>query len=235
VTADAYDELYSGAFDTEGAVATLAELTGDGVLLDLGSGTGRLLVPLAEQGVRVEGIEASAAMTALLRARTAGHEITVYPGDFAAVATPSRYSVIVAAVSTLFMLPDQLTQLRCIANAAVHLLPGGLLIIEAFVPDPRRYDARGMRTETRHVGDDRLHVVISQHHPIEQRLDIEHVLVDGGRLRRYPVSLRYAWPAEIDLMANAAGLSPYARWGTWRREPFSATTTDHITIYQRPR
>lgn len=233
LTADVYDDLYAGAFDTDGAVDTLEDLTGDGDLLDLGCGTGRLLVPLAERGVRVEGIEASPAMIDRLRARRGGHDIPVHQGDFADVAAAGRYNVIVVAVSTLFMLADQQAQLRCMANSAKRLAEGGSFIVEAFVPDSRRYDSSGRRTEIRHFSDERLHIVHSEHDPLGQRVRIEHILVEGGRLRRYPATLRYAPPAELDLMAHAAGLAPLARWGGWRRQPFTATTTDHVTVYAR--
>jgi 2-haloalkanoic acid dehalogenase type II len=233
LTAAVYDELYAGAFDTEGAVDALAELTGAGVLLDLGAGTGRLVVPLAQRGVRVEGIEASPSMIARLRAHPVGRAVPLHEGDFADVDAPGPYAVIVAAVSTLFMLGDQGTQARCLRNAAARLAPDGVLVVEAFVPDPRRYDADGRRTETRRLTDDRLHVVQSRHDPVAQRVHIEHVLVEGGTIRRYPVTLRYAPPAELDLMASAAGLACDGRFGGWRRQPFTAATTDHVTLYRR--
>jgi 2-haloalkanoic acid dehalogenase type II len=233
MTADVYDELYAGAFDTDAAVGTLAELAGDGALLDLGSGTGRLLIPLAERGVHVEGIEASPAMIARLHADPGGREVLIHEGDFADVAAPGPYRVIVAAVSTLFMLVDQQAQLRCMTNAANRLAPDGVLVVEAFVPDLRRYDARGVRTELRHLDGDRLHLVSSRHDVVNQQVHIEHVLVEGGLLRRYPVTLRYASPAELDLMATIAGLARHSRWGGWRREPFTASTTDHVTLYSR--
>lgn len=231
-TAKVYDQLYADAFDTAAAVDTLADLTADGTLLDLGSGTGRLLVPLTKRGVRAEGIEASGAMTGRLRTTPTGSGIVVHVGDFVDVEVPGRYRVIVCAVSTLFMLVDQQAQLRCFANVAAHLEEGGVFVVEAFVPDPRRYDNQGRRSETRHVDDRHLHVVTSHHDPLEQRIDLEHILVDDGVMRRYPVTLRYAWPAELDVMAATVGLARHTRWGDWRHEPVTALTTDHITVYR---
>jgi SAM-dependent methyltransferase len=233
-TAEAYDELYADAFDTDAAVDVLAELTGHGTLLDLGAGTGRLLVPLAERGVRVEGIEASTAMIARLQRRAPGRTLTVHYGDFSDVDVLGPYQVIVAAVSTLFMLVDQYAQLRCFENAAARLCPGGFFVVEAFVPDPGRFDQDGRRTELRSLDDQRLHLVTSRHDPVHQQVHIEHVLAGPSGLRRYPVALRYAWPSELDLMAATAGLTVHARWGGWRRQPFTPVTTDHVTIYRRP-
>ncbi len=233
-TAGAYDELYADAFDTEAAADFLTDLTGHGRLLDLGAGTGRLLVPLAERGARVEGIEASTAMIARLRRSVTGRALTVHHGDFGAVDAPGPYQVIVAAVSTLYMLVDQDAQLRRFANVAARLCPGGYFVVEAFVPDPSRYDRDGLRTELRSRADQNLHLVTSRHDPLQQRVHIEHVCVGPGGLRRYPVTLRYAWPSELDVMAAAAGLTMHARWGGWRRQPFTADTTDHVTLYRRP-
>jgi hypothetical protein len=73
----------------------------------------------------------------------------------------------------------------------------------------------------------------TQRHPVEQRSDSQHVLLAPGGVRLYPVSIRWAWPAELDLMARLAGLRLRERWAGWRREPFDADSTAHVSVYER--
>lgn len=54
----------------------------------------------------------------------------------------------------------------------------------------------------------------------------------GSRL--FPVEVRYAWPPELDLMAQLAGLRLQARWGDWRRGEFNAQSEKHVSVYERP-
>ena len=139
--ADVYDRIYANAFRTDLACRRLAELAEHrgGPVLDLGIGTGRLAVPLRQAGIDVHGIDASAAMIARLRATPDTADILVWHADMANFVLEDRYGVIVCAVSTLFMLPDRDTQIRCLQCAARHLRPEGVLVVEAFVPDPRRF------------------------------------------------------------------------------------------------
>ena len=58
-------------------------------------------------------------------------------------------------------------------------------------------------------------------------------IVDG-RAERHSVPFRYVWPAELDLMAELAGLALAERWGGWQREPFTATSTSHVSVWQKP-
>src|SRR2546423_5013266 len=105
--ADTYDELYEETLDTDCAVEALAALAGDGPVLELAIGTGRLALPLAERGLEVHGIDASEAMVAKLRDKPGGDRIPVTMGDFADVAVDGRYALIFVAFNTLFGLPTQ--------------------------------------------------------------------------------------------------------------------------------
>ena len=53
-------------------------------------------------------------------------------------------------------------------------------------------------------------------------------------IRLYPVVTRYAWPAELDLMARLAGLYLEQRWAGWSGEPFTADSPSHVSVYRRP-
>jgi SAM-dependent methyltransferase len=234
--AEVYDRIYANAFATDLAARRLADLAAarGGPVLDLGIGTGRLARPLRRAGIEVHGIDASPTMIAQLRADPDTADIPVWEADMADFDLPNRYAVIVGAVSTLFMLPSRLHQAECLAHAARHLRPDGVVVIEAFVPDPSRYDAQGNRLELRQLSGGALHLVVSHHQPGEQAVTVTHVLAGPRGIDRYPVTLRYLWPSELDHMACSSGLELLQRDRSWDGRPFDEHTTDHVSIYQPP-
>jgi SAM-dependent methyltransferase len=233
--ADVYDEWYEDVSDVEATVDCLARLARGGRVLELGIGTGRLALPLAERGVSVEGIDASAAMVAQLRGKAGGERIDVRVGDMAAELPDGPFAVVFAAFNTLFNLPTAAAQARCLALVAERLEPSGCFAVEAFVPDETAYPA-GDRIEVRSLTKDRVVLSVSRSRPDEQRAEghfIDLSETSGVRLR--PWSIRYAAPAELDEMAAAAGLGLDARWADWRQTPFSAESPHHVAVYRRVR
>ena len=230
--ADVYDSLSQIPKDTDEAVDFLAELAGDGRVLELGIGTGRLALPLRARGIRIEGIDASPAMVAQLRRKPGGQEIPVAMGNFVDLADGGRFDLIFIAFNTFFALPTQEDQLRCLERIAERLEPRGGFVIEAFVPDVTRFD-RGQRVQVTDVEMEAVRLDASQHDPVNQRIVAQHIVVTERGTRFYPVQLRYVWPSELDLMARLAGLRLEHRWGGWRREPFTAASGKHISVYRR--
>ncbi len=227
-----YDLLYGGALDTPATVERLAALAGDGPILELGVGTGRIACPLAERGIPVHGIEVSEAMVAELRARPGGDRVAVTLGDFAAVPVPVPFSLVYVVFSTLFGLLTQDDQVRCFENVAQRLAPGGAFLVEAFVPDLTRF-TRGQNLSTVRVELDGVMLDATKVDVAAQRVDSQHVVIAEEGIRLYPVRLRYAWPSELDLMARLAGLRLRERHGGWRGEPFTAASTRHVSVYER--
>lgn len=231
--ADLYDDLHAWHLDTEAAVDWLAAAAGEGPVLELGVGTGRIAIPLAERGLEVDGIDASDAMVARMREKPGGDRVNVTVGDFAEAAAPGGpYALAFVAFNTLFALPDQETQVRCFVNVAARLREDGIFVVEAFVPDPTRFD-RGQRVDVTRVETERVVLDVSLHDPVGQRTVAQHVIIEGGKVRQVPVRVRYAWPAEMDLMARLAGLRLRSRQGGWREEPFTAESPRHISVYER--
>lgn len=231
-SAAAYDDWH-GEFD-EAPVKTLAELAGGGRALELGIGTGRVAIPLAAAGVEVQGIDASPSMVERLRAKPGGERIRVSIGDFADVDAEGEFALVFVVFNTLFMLLTQEEQLRCFRNAAARLAPGGVFVVEVFVPDLTRYEG-GQAVKTTLIEDNQVILEVAKHDAARQHVTSQRVIIGGagGGVRLYPIQIRYAWPAELDLMARLAGLTLRARWGGWRREPFDSQSTKHISVYER--
>jgi SAM-dependent methyltransferase len=229
--ADVYDQWF-GYFD-EAAVDVLEELAGGGRALELGIGTGIVALPLAARGVEVHGIDSSAEMVARLRAKPGGERIPVTFGDFADVEAEGEFSLVFVVYNTLFALGTQDEQVRCFRNVAARLGPGGAFVVEAFVPDPAQFNGgHGLRVLHSEAG--RVGLKVSQHDPVGQKIKSQHVVITQGGARLFPVEVRYAWPSELDLMAQLAGLRLRHRWGDWRRGEFGAKSEKHVSVYERP-
>jgi SAM-dependent methyltransferase len=226
--AGVYDDWY-GEYE-DATVATLRELAEGGRALELGIGTGRIALPLQQSGVEVHGIDASGAMIAKLRAKPGGESLPVRLGNFADVAVEGQFSLIYVLVNTFFALLTQDEQVRCFENVARYLTPEGVFVIEAFLPDLTRFDARQTVRAIR-VGADQVRLEASQLDPVGQQVISQQVLLTEKGVRLYPVKVRFAWPAELDLMARLAGLQLRHRWDNWARTPFSAGSSMHISVY----
>jgi SAM-dependent methyltransferase len=229
-----YDEIYGGAFDTDGAVTRLAELAGGGPVLELGIGTGRLALPLAASGLEVHGIDGSDEMLDELRRKPGGADIATTVGNFAdaRLEPPGRFALVLLAVNTIYALEDQGAQVRCFATAAYHLRAGGRFVVEAFVPAPL---PPGASLQPRSLSAGYVGLVVADHDPSRQVLSTTQVVLGGGQgVRVFPVVHRYAWPSELDLMAQLAGLELECRSADWRGTPYGPHATNHVSVYRRP-
>jgi SAM-dependent methyltransferase len=223
-----YDELYSTYEET--CIETLRELAGDGPALELGIGTGWIALPLRGAGVEVHGIDASPAMIEKLLDRPGGDQIPVTVGDFAQVGVEGEYALIYVVFNTFFALPTQDEQVLCFENVARRLRPDGVFLIEAFVPDMTRFTNKQTFRVVR-MDENQVELDANQHDPVRQQVTTQHIFLTEAGVRLYPVKLRYAWPSELDLMAQLAGLVLRDRWGDWDRSPISADCARHISVY----
>ena len=201
-------------------------------MLELAIGTGRVALPLAAHGVAVEGTDASAAMTERLRAKPGGGSIPVTIGDMAQVPASGRFRLVYLVFNSLFGLLSPERQAQCFAGVARVLDPGGMFVIECFVPDLARFD-HDQRVQARSVSEDAAVIEVSRHDRVRQRVDTQMITFDGQGMHLRPVAIRYSWPAELDLMAGQAGLQLAGRYAGWDRSPFTSASGSHVSVYQR--
>jgi len=229
--ADDYDIIYGAAFDTQATVDRLTELAGDGPILELGVGTGRLAIPLAQKGFTVHGVDGSEQMLQLLHAKAGSENVGTTRGDFSEVRLePAQFSLVVLAVNTIFALEDQAAQVRCFATAAHHLRAGGRFVVEAWVPQnlPAGQSLRPRKLSPGFIG-----IVVADNDPSTQTLATTQIVLGGSLgVRVFPVVHRYAWPSELDLMARLAGLTLESRWADWNCTPFGPASTNHVSVYR---
>ena len=208
----------------------LVELAGSGRALELGIGTGRIALPLAQRGVSVHGIELSKAMVARLRAKPGSEDIGVTIGDFATTTVDGTFSVAYLVFNTILNLTTQAAQVACFRNVAAHLEPGGCFVIEVGVPELQRLPP-GETIRAFHVSETRWG--FDEYDVAIQGLTSHHFEIVDGRLERLSVPFRYAWPSELDLMAQLAGMRLRERWSGWKREPFTSDSRKHVSVWER--
>jgi SAM-dependent methyltransferase len=239
---DYFGEDVAARYDTDDEISApsaidpivdlLAELAGPaGRALELGIGTGRIAVPLRQRGVPVDGIDLSSAMVARLRAKPGAADIGVTIGDFATTMLGRTFAVVYLVFNTINNLTTQDQQVDCFRNAAAHLEPGGCFVIEVGVPDlqrlPHGETFRPFSVTPTHLGIDEYDVV-------DQGLISHHYSLHDGAWEARSIPFRYVWPAELDLMAKIAGMSLENRWAGWNHEPFTSTSTTHVSVWRKP-
>jgi SAM-dependent methyltransferase len=243
---DRYGEDVAATYDADTArtseldvlrpqVDFLAELAAGSPVLELAIGTGRVAIPLALRGLAVSGIELSPAMVERMRAKRGGDASTipVTIGDMAVVRAPGvgSFGLVYLVFNTIMNLTTQAEQVACFRNAAAHLAPGGLFVVETMVPEIRR-----LGPGERFVVFDRTrtHIGIDEYDIANQGMWSHHVVIEAdGRARTTSTPFRYAWPAELDLMADLAGMDLRERWADWGRTPFTGESRAHVSVWQR--
>jgi SAM-dependent methyltransferase len=258
--ADVYDDWYADVSDVDATVARVVELVDlvgasePARVLELGIGSGRLAIPLAQQGLEVWGVDASTAMLDRLRAKPGSEAIQVVSGDIARLVeldpldptqpgTP-RFDVVLCAFNTLFNLTAESDQRRCVAHAAQVLAPDGFLVIEAFIPplpvgaiegeDVEQPPTPEAVVEPRQIGLDEVILTVSRHDPTDQTVTGQHIQLREDGVRLHPWRIRYASTTEIDRWAEAAGLELAERHAGWGREPFDDSASVHVSVYRHP-
>jgi SAM-dependent methyltransferase len=233
--AQRYEVLWPELFDPEELDPTvdfLADLAGSGSVLEFGVGTGRVALPISRRGLRVHGIELSAAMLERLHAQPGADAIGVTHGDFATARVDGTFALVYLVRNTITNLITQDEQIAVFGNAAAHLEPAGSFVIENYIPALQRLPpgetTRVFTATPRHLGyeeyDLAAQIAVSHHY---WQID--------GELLTLSTPHRYAWPSELDLMARLAGLTLQQRVADWHRTPFTGDSQSHISVWQKPR
>ncbi|MEW2440814.1 class I SAM-dependent methyltransferase [Micromonospora marina] len=233
-----FGRLWAATYDGPGnpdpapAVDFLAPLAEGGPVLELAVGTGRVALPLAARGLAVEGVEASPEMVAQLRAKPGGADMPVAVGDMADVPVAGPYRLVFLVFNTLFNLVSEERQAACFRNVARVLAPGGAFVIETFVPDPAGFD-RDEQVQVREVTEDSATIRMHRYDRAAQTFVRQTVTFDADGVHLKPFAMRYAWPDQIDELAERAGLRLTERYADWDRTPFDEDSRSHISVYRR--
>jgi SAM-dependent methyltransferase len=238
-----YDEDYRHYDDDVAAILHLAQEM-DGPVLELGCGTGRLLVPLAAVGLPVTGVDISPALLAKARAKLetvpSRDQVALVEADLRTLALPQQeFAFAFCTSNTLMHLADAAGQLAVLERAAAHLRPGGLLLIDLFNPDIGRLIEVNGVTELadQWVREDGTEVMkwsvrmLDLADQIQETLFVYEEIAPDGTVRRTrcPFTLRFLWRNEAELMLRLAGLEVEAVWGDFEGAPYESQS-DHLVL-----
>lgn len=236
-----FDEHVAATYDAEvrsdhvdataPVIECLSAHAGGGRALEFAIGTGRVALPLARRGVDVHGIELSRAMVDRMRAKPGGQDIPVTIGDMATTRVDGRFALVYLVFNTIMNLTSQAAQVACFRNAAAHLEPGGGFLVEVIVPRLTRLSPGNPR----HVfAASEGHLGVDEYDLVNQGLVSHHYFGENPNVEHRALPCRYVWPAELDLMAELAGMKLAQRCGDWNREPFTADSDSHISVWRTP-
>ena len=166
-----------------------------------------------------------------MRAKPGGDAIPVAFGDMATTTVEGTFAVVYLVFNTIMNLTTQAAQVACFRNAASHLEPGGRFVIEVLIPDLRR-----LPPGERHVvfAASPTHWGIDEYDVVNQGLVSHHFTVADGGIELDSMPFRYVWPAELDLMAELAGMRLRDRWAGWDGEPFTSESRSHVSVWEKP-
>lgn len=225
-----YDNHERG--DEGEAAAFLAELAHGRPALEFAIGTGRIALPLIALGVQVDGIELSFAMAERLRSKPGGAALDVAIGDMSLVTMGRRYGLVYLVFNTIFNLLTADDQVRCFENAAQHLDEGGCFVVETAVPSAWITPKRPGYVHAERVGMDEVVLDVARYDRVSQLLEENHVRLARDGITMSPIVCRLITPGEMDLMARIAGLRLTERFANWGRQPFSADSRAHVSVYR---
>ncbi len=225
-----YDAEHTDAGDLDLCVQFLTDLADGGSVLEVAIGTGRGALPLKAAGLDVAGIELSEPMVEQLRAKPGGADIPVTLGDMASATADGQFALVALVFNTICNLTSQEGQVACFRNAAAHLQTGGHFVIETFVPPLQKLPAGETRLAF-DLSDD--HWGVDEFDTASQMFTSNHLWVRGNELVRRSIPFRYAWPAELDLMAQLADMRLVGRWEDWNRAPFQHSSERHVSVWRK--
>jgi SAM-dependent methyltransferase len=238
-------ELFYGQRDDDLQMYRDFALAADGPILELGCGTGRVLMPLAHDGHRITGLELSAAMLANAQAKVDAHnlndQVTLVQGDMRDFELSSRFGLAFIPINTFMHCYDTQQQLACLRCVHRHLQPGGQFIVDVYHPDPQALlesDGRLVsQGTTRHPETG--HTV---HRFYSRRLDlaaqtqeitfIMDEIDSTGQVQRvlFPLRMRFVYRYEMELLLRLAGFSLETVYGSYNLEPFDSGSDKMIFV-----
>ncbi len=224
IVPDLYDAIYSWYGDDVAFYVAAARDAG-GPVLEVGCGTGRILIPTLEAGADIEGIDLNPGMLEVLRAKAAARGLTprVTVGDMRDFTLPRRFSLITIPFRAFLHNLTTEDQLATLVRCREHLAPGGTLVFNSFYPSfdyiVNHTNQVGMTLERELTLDDSGRRIEIWSHHVHDRVnqvlsaDKEVRVFDaqGGVAAVHPHRFRLRWfyKAEMELLLRVAG---FARW-----------------------
>ena len=220
--------------ETRAIVAVLRDLAGDGPVLELAVGDGRVAIPLAASGLQVDGIDISPVGIDRIRDHPDGGAVTASVADISDFALDRRYALVYCVANSLFNLTSQEAQLECFERVAAHLAPDGAFLVHSSYT-PRWFEELrfGQYVQARHFELNLAWLQALRVDPMAQLVYQQDMVLSKDGIRMNPMVHRFSSLGELDLMARNAGLARRSVWGGWTREPYGADSPMFLATYAR--
>ncbi|MGJ8629141.1 MAG: class I SAM-dependent DNA methyltransferase [Sulfitobacter sp.] len=228
---DSHAELYDVIYGTEASsteIDALEKLAEGGRVLELGVGTGRIAIPLANRGLSVAGIDNSVEMLSKLSSKSGGDKVDVSIGTLPAIDVEGAFQLILCLDQTFLLITNQDSQIECLANAAAKLAPGGKLVLEIFASATPPENGVLLA----HANDQATVLWAFTSDPLSQLFHNREIVFYGDRTKVMPFDGRGVSVAELDLMARLSGLTLSERWADWTGSGALDGAMSLISIYE---
>ncbi|UKY54136.1 class I SAM-dependent methyltransferase [Streptomyces inhibens] len=231
--AEQYARRYADRDDLDEVVEFLLKRGGDeGTYLDLCSGVGRIAIPLASRAVHVTGVDNAPAMLRVMAERGQSLPVDTVLDDCAKIDIGRTFSLAYVTFNSLFQLDDNAAQESMLAGVARHLVPGGRFVVETFVPHPPASSAL-LGPEASHLSGDRLEFITRKWDVPEQVLWVQRMIVEApGKVGLRSIRFQYLFPAQLDAMAEAAGLVRESEYADWAERPLCEDSDNRVVVYR---
>jgi SAM-dependent methyltransferase len=242
-----YDDDYRRYDADLATLADLAEEQGDPIL-ELGCGTGRVLVALAAAGYTITGIDISPALLAVAEAKLRNTPYTIgaslVKADLRTFDLPCKeFAFAFCTSNTLMHLTTQADQLQALHNSYAHLRTDGLLLLDLFNPDVTRLNAvNGLMELADQWSDPATDAqvlkwcvrTVDWAAQLQETLFVYEESFPDGRTQRTlcPFTLRFLWQGEAELLLQMAGFAIEAVWGDFDGAPYT-TLSEHLILLAR--
>ena len=244
--ADIYDSVYS--YLTVDIPFYVEEATNaQGPVLELGCGTGRVAIPVAEAGADVVALDYSEAMLSVARRKkprlAAGSgSLSLLKGDMRDFALDRKFALVIIPFRGFLSLLTVEDQMRTLDAVKRHLAPGGKLIFNTFVPDldmlVQEGDVAYHFRDVTDPGTGATHVIWHQsrydnHNQIINARTIVETLDEKGAVSRRlyrDFQLRYVHRWEMHYLLEVCGYDVKDLFGDFDRSPFEESSTEMVWV-----
>ncbi len=239
-----YDLIYGQRQDDVAMYVDFAAVS-SGPILELGCGTGRVLVPLAEAGHSVTGVDSSTSMLAVARNKVeeAGLQkaVSLVTGNLTDFELPDRFDMAFIPINTFMHCYDQSQQLRCLEAIRRHLKPGGRLVIDVYHPDPQSLvecDGRLVCENIVEIPDTGRTLQHSYTRRLDRAEQTQHITFifdetdERGQTERtyFFFRMRFVYRFEMELLLRTSGFGVEALYGSYELEPFDSSSEKMIFV-----
>lgn len=210
-------------------------------ILDVGCGTGRYALPLAQAGFAVTGVDLSAEMLTMARSRSADLPVNWVQADATRLDLDQQFDLIIAVAGVFMHMLTQADQIAFLQMAHRHLKPDGILVFDCWNPRPAALVDEAEQTWFQYTSSDGREVDVSgtQTYDYMSQIKTETAIRrwqnSTGRMQEHvvPLRLRYTYPQELALLLTHCGFKQIALYGNYQREPATAASPILLPVYQR--